>query len=214
MPDVRRYCFEHRARSRATLRSALFGPALLCLAVLSGCNTSKTLDVASTGSVEAPLAAADGGKVSAAKGKALAPVAGDEAGADDERVVTGSVAQPENKTAPPQKNAKAKTKLDKRTTGSTDRDVQLTPRCRYVLAMAGVDTALLRSPTLSAEANDEGDLGANISYDVLDLTRKFERKNCARPMPAKLRPIQADAIAGDILPGVDPGGLSCASQLS
>ena len=171
MPDVRRYCFEHRARSRATLRSVVFGPALLCLAVLSGCNASKTLDVASTGNVEAPLAAADGGKVSAAKGKALAPVADDQAGAGDERVVTGSVAQPENKTAPPQKNAKAKTNLDKRTTGSIDRDVQLTPRCRYVLAMAGVDTALLRSPTLSAEANDEGDLGANISYDVLDLRR-------------------------------------------
>lgn len=48
---------------------------------------------------------------------------------------------------------------------------RLSARCRRILAEAGIDTTILRSPTVSGEVGDSGNLGASISYDFIDLRR-------------------------------------------
>ena len=48
---------------------------------------------------------------------------------------------------------------------------ELSAKCRQILANAGIETTILRSPTVSAEANDDGNLGGSISYDLVDLQK-------------------------------------------
>lgn len=47
----------------------------------------------------------------------------------------------------------------------------LSARCRRILAEAGIDAAILRTPTLNGELGDTGNVGASISYDFVDLHR-------------------------------------------
>lgn len=56
----------------------------------------------------------------------------------------------------------------------------LSARCRYLLAAAGSEATLLRSPTISGEVDHEGGFGANIGYDVLDLRRARLKERLAR----------------------------------
>lgn len=44
-------------------------------------------------------------------------------------------------------------------------------RCRELLALTGIETKLLRSPTLSTEGDDNGDVSVSVGYDVVDLRR-------------------------------------------
>ena len=44
-------------------------------------------------------------------------------------------------------------------------------RCRELEAIAGAQTTLLRSPTVSASARENGNLGATVAYDLVDLRR-------------------------------------------
>ena len=56
---------------------------------------------------------------------------------------------------------KAKTRLDAKNSA----------RCRYINANTGIQTTLLRSPTLSGNINNDGDAGISIAYDLMDLKR-------------------------------------------
>lgn len=48
---------------------------------------------------------------------------------------------------------------------------KLSARCRRILAEAGIDATILRSPTVNGEVGDTGNIGASISYDFVDLRR-------------------------------------------
>ncbi len=48
---------------------------------------------------------------------------------------------------------------------------KLSARCRYIFATAGADATLLRTPTVSGEIDHDGNLGASIAYDVVDMRR-------------------------------------------
>ncbi|MEM9676530.1 MAG: hypothetical protein AAF890_00605 [Pseudomonadota bacterium] len=57
----------------------------------------------------------------------------------------------------------------KATTGSVGQE--RSARCRQILAEAGLDATMLRSPTLSATLDQDGKGGLSLGYDVLDLRR-------------------------------------------
>jgi len=51
--------------------------------------------------------------------------------------------------------------------------------CRYLDANARAQSAILRSPTISGDINDEGDGGVNVSYDFVDLARANLKEEAA-----------------------------------
>jgi hypothetical protein len=52
--------------------------------------------------------------------------------------------------------------------------------CRYLDANARAQSTILRSPTLAADVNDNGNGGINISYDFIDLARANLKEETAR----------------------------------
>lgn len=55
----------------------------------------------------------------------------------------------------------------------------LTAGCRYILALTGAETTILRSPSLSSDVDDEGSVGVTLGYDVLDLKRASLKEELA-----------------------------------
>lgn len=63
--------------------------------------------------------------------------------------------------------------------------LQRSARCRQILAAAGLDATMLRSPTLSATIDQDGKGALSLGYDVLDLRRarmkvELAQLQCAR----------------------------------
>ena len=52
-----------------------------------------------------------------------------------------------------------------------DIKAERSPRCRRLLAHAGIQASILRSPTISTEYSDDKDLTTSAGYDFLDLRR-------------------------------------------
>jgi len=91
-----------------------------------------------------------------------------------EKISTASVASQQEvetitATVPPVQNAFTRT-ASYRKTAQQIRS-KLSARCRRILAEAGIEATILRSPSLSGEVGDSGNVGASISYDFMDMRR-------------------------------------------
>jgi len=82
--------------------------------------------------------------------------------------------------------------------------------CRHLLALTGIETKLLRSPTVSAEGDDDGDMAVSIGYDVVDLRRARLKEELA---VAKCRRHNVSAKLGSFLI-TSPQALSRAGYLA
>jgi len=142
------------------------------LLALAGCNSSKSnlgsslSDAASFEARKSEVASAD-----------LPPVnKGDEAKADKLKI--GSVkSRTQNINALETKAPKTKLSKTKAFVAPASPSIaelqsnNVSARCRYLYATAGAEATLLRSPTLSGEVDHEGNLGASLGYDVVDVRR-------------------------------------------
>lgn len=151
MPDVRRCCSDLVQLSVGFgAKSLVFGASLFLVA----CNGSDTLDLSTTHTVspleEKPILEA----------------------ALPGRVKTKDAEKPKVRTSSdvPEK---------REMTFDVRKAPELTARCRYILATTGAENTMLRSPTLSTEIDDEGDIGLNLGFDVLDLRRARLKKELA-----------------------------------
>ncbi|MEM7299937.1 MAG: hypothetical protein AAF468_02550 [Pseudomonadota bacterium] len=93
----------------------------------------------------------------------------------DTKVEKAALAPPKAADADKKKAGASKTAVSTTEFDPLKRSNDLNPNdsawCRYIKAQTGVDTTLLRSPTVSAQINNDGDAGVSVGYDVLDLER-------------------------------------------
>ncbi|MEM8749148.1 MAG: hypothetical protein AAGF28_02525 [Pseudomonadota bacterium] len=197
MPVARPFCSKTmRSSKTAALNAAFVASALL----LTGCNATgggslfaglseglssrkeagKTTEVASTAKPSNLNASADV-KTNIAK---------------PDRTVVGSVdpkKSPAPAKAPAEKPKLAASQYQSPSFKSSYAAPKLPPlpaKCRHLIAEAGAEAILLRSPTVSAQADHEGQFGASVGYDVIDLRRaqlkeELALANCRRYTAAR-----------------------------
>jgi len=116
--------------------------------VLTGCNASNGLDLQTTGTVTQVKSKISSNKKKIKPKERMAVIA-----VHKERLkLTNSYSGAEEEIAPPP-------------------DPNFSARCRQIVASTGIETTILRSPTVTAQMNDEGNMSAGISFDAVDLTR-------------------------------------------
>lgn len=124
--------------------------------VLAGCNASKGLDLQTTGSV-----AQAKNKIESNLKKVKAPEREAAISVHKERLkATNFYGQNSAKIEAPSAPG-------------------FSARCRQIVASTGIETTILRSPTVTAQVNDEGNMSAGMSFDAVDLRRANLKEDLA-----------------------------------
>ncbi len=175
-------CFSSIAYRAA--HKSLYVGGVVALLALAGCNGTK-------GSLVAGLETTSESDNEPAKVSAKAPtvVAKPLPAISKQAAAAKPLVKPDVKKELPK--SVAAYGVDRNTTGASapykpsPHNAKLSAYCRGIVASAGAKTSLLRSPTISAEVDHQGEVGASINYDVLDLrranlTEELARAQCIR----------------------------------